>query len=125
VRVYQSPRHHTALLAVVTLLWLPTGGLFPALRQSPLLARGVADSWGRRWNLWFSDWFRFTILGPLRRRPVLAIMLVFLVSGFAHEWVVNGMQRRSMLLWWRRMDGSQSDQVTVAVGFNPRNPHPP
>ncbi len=77
------------LLAVVTLLWLPAGELFPALHQNPLLARGVADFWGRRWNLWFSDWFRYAILAPLRQRPVLAVVLVFLVSGLVHEWVIN------------------------------------
>ena len=80
----------SVLVAVITLLWLPMGGLFPALHQNPLLARSIADFWGRRWNLWFSDWFRFTILGPLRRRPTLAVVLVFLVSGLVHEWVVNG-----------------------------------
>lgn len=77
------------LLAVVTLLWLPTGELFPPLHQNPLLARGIADFWGRRWNLWFSDWFRYTIFAPLRHRPVLALLLVFVVSGLIHEWVVN------------------------------------
>lgn len=77
------------LLAVITLLWLPAGELFPALHENPLLARSVADFWGRRWNLWFSDWFRYAILVPLRQRPVLAVVLVFFVSGLVHEWVVN------------------------------------
>jgi hypothetical protein len=50
---------------------------------------GVADFWGRRWNLWFSDWFRFALLAPLRRRPALAVVVIFFVSGVMHEWVVN------------------------------------
>jgi hypothetical protein len=51
--------------------------------------QGVADFWGRRWNLWFSDWFRFAIFSRLRNRPRLALLLVFAVSGLMHEWVVN------------------------------------
>lgn len=79
----------SVLLAVVTLLWLPAGRLHPALHRNPLLARGVADFWGQRWNLWFSDWFRYVVLAPLRHRPVLAVVLVFFLSGLIHEWVVN------------------------------------
>lgn len=73
----------------VILLWLPSGRLQPALLHNPLGARGVADFWGHRWNLWFSDWFRHTIFHPLRRRPVFALLLVFVVSGLMHEWVIN------------------------------------
>ncbi|MCC7376671.1 MAG: hypothetical protein IT581_18575 [Verrucomicrobiales bacterium] len=74
---------------VLTLVWLPTGRLHPALHRRPWLARSVADFWGHRWNLWFSDWFRYVVLVPLRRRPALAVVVVFLLSGLIHEWVVN------------------------------------
>jgi len=53
------------------------------------LARSIADFWGRRWNLWFSDWFRYAILTRLRRWPALALILIFAVSGVMHEWVIN------------------------------------
>jgi hypothetical protein len=72
--------------AVVPLLG---NGRIPPLLHNPPLARSVADFWGRRWNLWFSDWFRYTIFQPLRRRPVLALWLVFALSGLMHEWGVN------------------------------------
>src|SRR5260221_10582508 len=49
------------LMAFVSLLWLPSGRLFPALHNWPACASSVADFWGNRWNLWFSDWFRFAI----------------------------------------------------------------
>ena len=78
-----------ALSAVLTVLFLPGGRLFPPLHQSPLAARSVADFWGHRWNLWFSDWFRRVIFLPLRNRPVVALVLVFAVSGLMHEWVIN------------------------------------
>ena len=77
------------LVALVTLILLPSGLLFPALHRRPWAARSIADFWGRRWNLWFSDWFRYAIFARLHRRPKFALFLVFLVSGLMHEWVVN------------------------------------
>jgi hypothetical protein len=73
----------------VALLWLPSGRLMPAPHHNPFAARTVADFWGRRWNLWMSDWFRFVIFASLRCRPVLAVWLVFFVSGLLHEYVLN------------------------------------
>jgi hypothetical protein len=77
------------LVAIVTLLWLPGGRLLPALHRNPFAARSVADFWGRRWNLWMSDWFRYAMFAPLRRRPVLAVWLIFFLSGILHEYVLN------------------------------------
>ncbi len=74
---------------LVALLWLPGGRLMPAPHRNPFAARTVADFWGRRWNTWMSDWFRFAIFAPLRRRPVLAVWLAFLVSAVLHEFVLN------------------------------------
>ena len=77
------------LVAAVALLWLPSGRLLPPLHDQPFLMHSVADFWGRRWNLWFSDWFRYAVFSPLRRRPLLALLLVFTISGLMHELVVN------------------------------------
>src|SRR6478736_926144 len=77
------------LVAVETLFFLPCGQLLPALHRRPWAARSVADFWGNRWNLWFSDWFRYCIFSRLRRRPVFALFLVFAISGLMHEWVTN------------------------------------
>jgi hypothetical protein len=76
-------------VATVTILWLPSGRLLPVLHRNPFAARSVADFWGRRWNLWMSDWFRYVLFAPLRRRPVLAIWLIFFLSGLLHEYVLN------------------------------------
>jgi hypothetical protein len=75
--------------AMVSLLWLIIGRCPRPLLYAPPLARSVGDFWGRRWNLWFSDWFRYTVFAPLRRRPVLALLLVFAISGVMHEAVIN------------------------------------
>jgi len=77
------------LAALLTVLWLPSGQLLPPIHCRPFLARSIADFWGRRWNLWFSDWFRYAILTRLRRWPALALILIFAVSGVMHEWVIN------------------------------------
>jgi len=77
------------LASLGRVIGLPSGQLLPPLHCRPWLMRGLADFWGRRWNLWFSDWFRYSILTRLRHRPVLALVLIFAVSGVMHEWVIN------------------------------------
>jgi len=77
------------LAAVITVVWLPSGQLLPPIHCRPWQARSIADFWGRRWNLWFSDWFRYVLFERLRRRPVLALVLIFALSGLMHEWVIN------------------------------------
>lgn len=77
------------LVAIVTLLWLPSGQVLPSIHNRPWLARSVADFWGHRWNLWFSDWFRYAIFQRFRRQPAFALVLAFVVSGVFHEWVIN------------------------------------
>ncbi len=77
------------LYATLAVLFLPSGLIFPPLHQHPVAMRSVADFWGQRWNLWFSDWFRRVIFRPLRGKPVVALILVFAVSGLMHEWALN------------------------------------
>jgi D-alanyl-lipoteichoic acid acyltransferase DltB (MBOAT superfamily) len=76
-------------VAFMTVLWLPSERLLPAIHNRPWRMRSVADFWGNRWNLWFSDWFRQAIFRPLRSRPAFALILSFAVSSLLHEWVIN------------------------------------
>jgi hypothetical protein len=71
------------------IICLPAGRLLPAAHEKVFAARSVAEFWGRRWDVWMSDWFRQVIFRPMRRRPVLAVVVVFLVSGVIHEFVIN------------------------------------
>ena len=57
-----------SLVAIMNLFLPPCGCLLPALHCRPWAARSIADFWGNRWNLWFSDWSRYFIFGRLRRR---------------------------------------------------------
>ena len=75
--------------AVITIVLLPSGQLLPPVHCRPWQARSIADFWGRRWNLWFSDWFRYALFTRLRGWPVGALILIFAISGVMHEWVIN------------------------------------
>ena len=75
--------------SLIQVLMLPSGRLLPLAHENIFAARSVADFWGRRWNVWMSDWFRQVIYQPLRRRPLLAMVIVFVISGFLHELVIN------------------------------------
>jgi len=69
---------------------LPAGRLLPPIHgASPPLAKSISDFWGRRWNVWVSEWFRQIIFRPLQNRPVLALFAVFLTSGVLHELTIN------------------------------------
>jgi len=77
------------IAALTQLICLPANRLLPAPHHNIFAARGVADFWGRRWDIWMSDWFRQVIFRPMRRRLVLAVVVVFFVSGVIHEFVIN------------------------------------
>jgi alginate O-acetyltransferase complex protein AlgI len=76
--------------AAAIFLAVPWRSLLPFPHgAAPPLAKSLSDFWGRRWNVWMSDWFRQIIFSPLKAHPVFALLLVFLVSGVLHEWVIN------------------------------------
>jgi Membrane bound O-acyl transferase family len=75
--------------ALVPLLWLPTGDRLPPLMNHPALTRGLTEFWSARWNLWFSDWFRYAIFSRMQATPLRALFTVFAISGVMHEGVVN------------------------------------
>ena len=77
------------LANVLALAWIPSGRLLPSFHQNPPAAVSINDFWGRRWNLWLSDWFRSIILKPLRRKPVVALFVIFILSGAIHELCIN------------------------------------
>ena len=144
VRTFDIPRFYLGYLAapvvllmgeggfgVISLLWLPSGRLLPPLHRQPLLARGVADFWGRRWNLWFSDWFRHALFARMWRRPGVALFWVFFVSGLMHEWVLNlplwlVTGRRCfgtmMLYFLLQAGGVLVEHQSVRGGLNTRSP---
>ena len=75
--------------ALVPLVWLPTGDRLPPLCNHPALTRSLTEFWSARWNLWFSDWFRYAIFVRMKGKPLRALFTVFAISGAMHEWVIN------------------------------------
>jgi hypothetical protein len=79
-----------ALGSLAPFVALPSGRLLPLPHgPTPPLAKSLSDFWGRRWNLWLSEWFRQIIFRPLQNRPVIALFAVFLTSGVLHDLVIN------------------------------------
>jgi hypothetical protein len=65
------------------------GTHIPALHRSPWRSDSLAHFWGRRWNRVCSDWFRETCLARLGHNPIVALAVIFSISGLAHEALVN------------------------------------
>jgi len=61
----------------------------PPIQHTPIVARTVAEFWGKRWNRPVSNWLGEYVFAPLRRRrkPVLALLMVFAASAAMHAWV--------------------------------------
>jgi len=82
---------HFGTFHMLSLGWRRAGVDAMPLMRSPLLARSLADFWGRRWNTAFHDLATRFTFRPLR--PVVgatgATLLVFLVSGLIHELVIS------------------------------------
>jgi hypothetical protein len=66
------------------------GRRLPILHKSPVVARSIAEFWGRRWNLEVHGWlYRHCFLPWAHRRSVRgAAVYSFLVSGLIHAWLV-------------------------------------
>ena len=62
----------------------------PQVHNIPLVSRGLAEFWGRRWNLWFSDWFRYAVFDRLRSRPGAALILAGVAVAEAGESLAPG-----------------------------------
>jgi hypothetical protein len=59
-----------------------------AIHLEPYRSKTLAEFWGRRWNLWIQDWLKdIGSLAPKSRTR--RMVLIFFVSGFFHEAMVN------------------------------------
>jgi hypothetical protein len=74
--------------AVIAALWRLSGGTAREFMTAPMLALTPADFW-RRYNRPVQQFFHENVFLPFggRRRPVLATMMVFVVSALVHEYV--------------------------------------
>src|SRR6516164_3844676 len=67
-----------AVSSLLPFLGLPWKRLLPLTHgATPPLATGLADFWGRRWNIQISECLHQIIFRPLQRRPMFALFAVF------------------------------------------------
>jgi hypothetical protein len=82
---------HFGSFQVMSLVWQTAGVNAAPIMNAPYAATSLADFWGRRWNLAFRDLAHRFVFRPMRVPfgPAVAMLLVFLMSGLAHDAVVS------------------------------------
>ena len=78
---------HFGLLGISAGTWRLAGVNTYVLFRKPAKAASLAEFWGKRWNLAFSEMTSMAIFRPLRNKTggTIALMLAFLFSGLLHE----------------------------------------
>jgi predicted DCC family thiol-disulfide oxidoreductase YuxK len=82
---------HFGFFHLLALAWRMAGIPVTPLMRAPLLARSLGEFWGERWNTAFNKLAEGFLFRPLLR-PVgvrVATLLVFLVSGLVHDFVIS------------------------------------
>ena len=82
---------HFGIFNVVAGAWRYAGVDVHALFRAPLLSRSLAEFWGRRWNLAFSEMTAIGVYRPLSGlvgKPA-ALAVAFLFSGLLHELAIS------------------------------------
>jgi D-alanyl-lipoteichoic acid acyltransferase DltB (MBOAT superfamily) len=74
----------------ITGLVMQTGVAMSESFDAPMLARSPREFWGRRWNLFVTRWAFRNVFVPAGgvRAAARGTLLVFLVSGLMHEYLV-------------------------------------
>jgi hypothetical protein len=78
------------LCALVVAAWHLAGGASGDILRRPFLACTPADFW-RRWNVPMQRFLHERVFKPVngRRTPARAMLIVFLLSGLMHEYVIG------------------------------------
>ena len=82
---------HFGLFNLLTGAWRRLGVDCRPLFRAPLRSRSLAEFWGKRWNLGFSEMAALAVFRPLRRRlgTSTAMTTAFLFSGLLHELAIS------------------------------------
>ena len=82
---------HCGLFHLLSCAWRTIGVDARPLMNSPLLATGVSDFWGHRWNIAFRDLTHRFVFLPLTRQfgPKPALVVGFVISGLIHELAIT------------------------------------
>jgi alginate O-acetyltransferase complex protein AlgI len=82
---------HFGLFHLIACYWQRRGRKAAPLMDRPLTSRTLAEFWGRRWNTSFHAFADRLVFRPVVRRlgTSMAMVSVFLASGFVHELVIS------------------------------------
>ena len=82
---------HFGIFNLVAGAWRYAGADVHALFRAPLLSRSLAEFWGRRWNLAFSEMTAIGVYRPLSAvaGKRVAVLAAFLFSGLLHELAIS------------------------------------
>jgi alginate O-acetyltransferase complex protein AlgI len=82
---------HFGIFNVVAGAWRYLGVDVHALFRAPLLSRSLAEFWGRRWNLAFSEMTATGVYRPLSAvaGKRVALLAAFVFSGLLHELAIS------------------------------------
>ena len=82
---------HFGICNVLAGAWRKCGVRTDSVFKAPLLSESLAEFWGKRWNLAFSEMTSIGVYRPLQAkigRPA-ALIAAFLVSGLLHEMAIT------------------------------------
>ena len=82
---------HFGLFNILAGFWRRMGADTQALFRAPLQSTSLAEFWGRRWNLAFSEMTALIVFRPLQGRigTRTATIAAFLFSGLLHELAIS------------------------------------
>ncbi len=87
---------HFGLFNVLTGAWRYRGVRVSALFRAPLLSQSLAEFWGKRWNLAFSEMTAISVFRPVKKLlaksrfgHAVATILSFIFSGLLHELAIS------------------------------------
>jgi hypothetical protein len=84
---------YAAVSGLYVLMFAVYGALgfdVPPLHLTPVRSRSVQELWGERWARPISDWLGATFFRPCarRRRPLVGVLLAFVVSAAFHAYAI-------------------------------------
>ena len=82
---------HFGVFNLLTAFWRLLGAECDSLFKAPLLSRSLAEFWGKRWNLAFSEMTTLAVFRPIRGSfgKNVAIITAFVFSGLLHELAIS------------------------------------
>lgn len=82
---------HFGAFNLLTGCWRWLGAECDSIFRAPLQSKSLAEFWGKRWNLVFSEMTTLAVFRPLRGTcgNLPALLLAFLFSGILHELAIS------------------------------------